>query len=266
MYCVAQNVDPRILVSIMDKRIKQFCPKGHNTFIIGRDKKGMCNVCKIIYQKEYKQIYLKELEEGKHIALPRKQFCIVGHDTFICGRDLHGYCNKCYEEHIKNNKEELIRNLQKWMKENPDKVAAASKKYQEEHKEELNEKSREYDHNNREKINARKREKAKENPEKTRAIKILRQTNRDLRVPAWADWANIKDVYHNVPEGMAVDHYIPVQGNKVSGFHVSWNLQYLTPSQNSSKSNKVNLIEISEWYGKILEEVGLKQVIEYAKI
>lgn len=47
------------------------------------------------------------------------------------------------------------------------------------------------------------------------------------------------EIYKNKPPGMEVDHIIPLNGENVSGLHVPWNLQYLTPEQNNSKSNKV---------------------------
>ena len=49
----------------------------------------------------------------------------------------------------------------------------------------------------------------------------------------------IKEFYNNTPKGMTVDHIYPIKGKTCSGLHVWWNLQYMTRSENSSKSNKI---------------------------
>jgi hypothetical protein len=41
--------------------------------------------------------------------------------------------------------------------------------------------------------------------------------------------------YNSRPEGMTVDHIIPISSDKVSGLHVYWNLQYLPRELNSTK-------------------------------
>lgn len=56
--------------------------------------------------------------------------------------------------------------------------------------------------------------------------------------PLWADKRAIKEIYNNCPQNMEVDHIVPLQGEFVSGLHVSNNLQYLTKSHNSGKRNK----------------------------
>ena len=61
------------------------------------------------------------------------------------------------------------------------------------------------------------------------------------RLPVWADLGEIATIYENCPVGYQIDHIIPLQGAKVSGLHVAENLQYLTPSENSSKNNKYEI-------------------------
>jgi hypothetical protein len=64
------------------------------------------------------------------------------------------------------------------------------------------------------------------------------RAERSLRVPKWANLDKIKTVYKECPEGMHVDHIIPLKGELVSGLHVHQNLQYLTPEENIRKSNR----------------------------
>ncbi len=60
----------------------------------------------------------------------------------------------------------------------------------------------------------------------------------ELQTPKWANTEEIAEIYRNRPEGYHVDHILPLNGKNVSGLHVPSNLQYLTASENLSKSNK----------------------------
>jgi hypothetical protein len=188
------------------------------------------------------------------MARPKVQFCKHGHDTSICGRDSRNACNECKRQWTLKNKEYFseyhlehqdaqLERMKEYRAENKDILAVKEKEFWDAHRDQKHEMDRVYYVNNR---------------EKCVAYNIRNQTNRNLREVAWTDWDNVELVYKNQPSNTEVDHYIPLQGDDVAGLHVSWNLQYLTPSQNASKGNKCNLLEASEWYGKILVEAGLK--------
>lgn len=64
---------------------------------------------------------------------------------------------------------------------------------------------------------------------------------KELRVPPWLstiERSKITKMYLECPEGMQVDHIIPLRGRLVSGLHVLSNLQYLSTEDNREKSNK----------------------------
>jgi len=67
------------------------------------------------------------------------------------------------------------------------------------------------------------------------------RAERKLRVVSWVDQEKIKEIYRNCPEGMHVDHIVPLKGELVSGLHVPENLQYLTPEENIKKSNRFEI-------------------------
>jgi len=71
------------------------------------------------------------------------------------------------------------------------------------------------------------------------ALEAKRRAAKLKATPKFANLKKIREIYKNCPKGYHVDHIIPLQGKEVCGLHVEWNLQYLTKSANSSKSNKL---------------------------
>ena len=64
------------------------------------------------------------------------------------------------------------------------------------------------------------------------------KANKINATPSWADLDKIRLIYNLKPEDYHVDHIVPLRGKYVCGLHVDYNLQYLLPKDNLSKSNK----------------------------
>jgi hypothetical protein len=101
---------------------------------------------------------------------------------------------------------------------------------------------------NLDKARAYNREQSKrwtrENPDIRRAQTATRRLRETRQTPAWVVIAEIYEVYKHCPRDMHVDHIVPLrgmtaEGYRISGLHVPWNLQYLTPFDNVSKNNRM---------------------------
>jgi hypothetical protein len=89
---------------------------------------------------------------------------------------------------------------------------------------------------------------AQRNKDKVNAKWMQREAAKKCRTPAWLteddkwvieqayDIASIRTKHFGIP--FHVDHIIPLQGRKVSGFHVPNNLRVITADQNKRKANK----------------------------
>jgi hypothetical protein len=145
-----------------------------------------------------------------------------------------------------------IRRVAEWKSRNPEKVRGYQERYRNRNKN--NPQSGKYDENldavrrwknaNPERIKERVRAWNQANRGRKRAIGLRRRLRMEKRTPAWVDWAELNEVYKNCPDGMEVDHIVPIagitaEGYKISGLHVPWNLQYLTPAENMSKGNRM---------------------------
>lgn len=76
------------------------------------------------------------------------------------------------------------------------------------------------------------------------ATTVRRRASKLQRTPVWSETKAIKQFYLDCPEGYEVDHIIPLQGKLVSGLHVLGNLQYLLMSDNRSKNNHFNPMDL----------------------
>lgn len=176
-----------------------------------------------------------EITTSRNLNIPLKIVCVNGHSR---KRNKFGQCKEC-----------VI---------NQGRIHDKKRRQTEERRKYMEEYLRKYYEDNKEKLDASNKQWIKDHPEVKKAMSLKCKTNRNLRIVAWTDWPEIKKIYKNCPKEQVVDHYIPLQGSEVSGLHVNWNLQYLEPIKNLQKWNRVDLKEISEWYGELLKQEGLK--------
>lgn len=195
-----------------------------------------CNKCKT-------EKSLDEYHKDKHAKNGHKATCIM----CMC------------EIYIKNIKEITARN-KKYRAENPKKVRAQKKKYRvenpktvnaynkkwrKENPEAVKAMDKKWADGNPEKVRAKGRKWRKNNPDKIAAKNATRRAAKLNRSPVWADKTAIKKIYlqakllgelTGVP--YHVDHMVPLQGEKVSGLHVEYNLLAVPATVNLAKSNK----------------------------
>lgn len=148
----------------------------------------------------------------------------------VCGeaeRHPSGDCAVCSRrraaEYYALHKEKVLAANKRWREENPEKATASVVGWQQRNSLQMKSTSREY---------------RLANLGKHCASQTKRKAGMLQRIPSWADLQKIRIVYENCPPGMQVDHIIPLQGKTVSGLHVHYNLQYLTPEENMKKGNR----------------------------
>jgi len=100
---------------------------------------------------------------------------------------------------------------------------------------------------NRERYRELSRKWKQKNPKNNRLLCAKYRAKKLQRTPQWSDLDQIKQIYLDCPDNMAVDHIIPVQGEFVSGLHVPENLQYLDLSTNSTKGVFFDCFDYLEW-------------------
>jgi 5-methylcytosine-specific restriction endonuclease McrA len=91
-------------------------------------------------------------------------------------------------------------------------------------------------------INQARRERWANDPNNP-ARKYYRRKDVKDKTPKWVNLDVILEVHAKCPKGYEVDHIVPlrgvIDGRRVSGLHVPWNLQYLTPTENRKKKNRI---------------------------
>lgn len=173
-----------------------------------------------------------------------KQFCPKGHNTFITGRSINSTCITCNVLWHKLNPELSKQFRDKWVIANPEKAKMAATRWRENNLERHRLMHKKWRINHRKERAAYLRDWYKNNPGKNNFFHAKRRAARIERTPNFGQ-EGIEEFYRNRPEGYEVDHIIPLQARMASGLHVIWNLQYLTKSENSSKQNRFEPMEVT---------------------
>ena len=95
---------------------------------------------------------------------------------------------------------------------------------------------------NREKARLRRLEWYVKNPDRAIFAARVRRDRIAQQMPSWADRKAINEIYRKAKElNLTVDHVVPLRGKLVSGLHVESNLNLVSRSENSSKSNSFSI-------------------------
>ena len=142
-----------------------------------------------------------------------------------------------------------LKGVYAWAAAHPEKVKEAKKKYAERNKEAVKQRIKDWMDKNPEKMKQIRMNWYLANKHKAAAIVRKRQASKLKRTPKWLtddDKWLMQQAYElaSLRTKMfgflwTVDHIIPLQGKKVSGLHVPWNLQVIPAKENYSKGNRV---------------------------
>ena len=103
-----------------------------------------------------------------------------------------------------------------------------------------------YFEKNREIINEKRRLWKKENRHIVSSQTRARQAGLNQATPSWVDRGELNKIYKAMYDKqrsmnlkLNVDHFYPLNGKRVSGLNVPWNLQIITQEENLLKGNKM---------------------------
>lgn len=141
--------------------------------------------------------------------------------------------------HVEN-RDKILAKTKAWLDVNMERHRARGLKYYFENADKISARAAQYYLRNKDIADLRMRAWREKNKKKQTAYYRAYNLAKMTRVPTWSETKSIRKFYAECPDGFEVDHIIPLFGKLVSGLHVLRNLQYLTASENSKKSNKFN--------------------------
>lgn len=151
------------------------------------------------------------------------------------------------KEYAERNKERIAAQKRAYYLANKERIDAHNKAYAKNNKEVINKACRKWRASNPDKHKAAVYAWRDENRGAYNALCAMTKEVRSFRVPKWlsedSHWI-IKEIYElaelrtkMLGFSWHVDHIVPLQGKKVSGLHVPWNMQVIPAVTNLRKKN-----------------------------
>jgi hypothetical protein len=155
--------------------------------------------------------------------------------------------NEWDRQYYASNAEQINREFREKYAADPAPIRARNKKWRDENPESMTAQARRNREKHGEKIRADRRRHYQENKARYKAQAVARQTHIKQATPPWADMEKITAFYveaerltkeTGIPHH--VDHFYPLRGKMMCGFHVEGNLQIIHAVANLRKSNRVD--------------------------
>jgi hypothetical protein len=167
---ICQNAD-NIKRYVPHPRSNRFCKYGHDTFITGRNKNHGCIQC--IFEKT-------RVDPSKDSR--KTQFCPKGHDKDVVGRTKVGACQQCAKECMHSPKHKKALKLWKADPNNQDKIKQHRRTYYAKHKRQLLKRQHKYTVTHRKQTNRRHRMRRKNDPKFKLLVYLRTRLNRAIKI------------------------------------------------------------------------------------
>lgn len=183
-------------------------------------------------------------------------------------------CRSCYaKSYYGQNRQELKQAARRWQVENKSHVQKYQAHYRVTHEKQLQRYAHAYRVREAERYRKYNQTFYRENKGYFHAKRMLRLAQIKNAIPARlskSHRAELVRIYSEKPSWAHIDHVIPLSHPQVCGLHVPWNLQYLSPIENLSKSNQFDgTCDNNTWrhlFARNRSENGNKNAISERKV
>jgi hypothetical protein len=176
--------------------------------------------------------------------------CQIEKDESAFRKGKYSWCIDCARAHDRARKDKRKAQRRQYRQANILKIKLYEATRREQHSEKIAKGKKASRIKHREKTRAYEKAYFQKNKGRKYSWTAKRRAAKLQRTPAWADLKAIEQIYINCPDGMVVDHIIPLQGKNISGLHVPENLHYVTPKHNMEKGSRFPYYPLSFYKSK----------------